>query len=352
MLELFRKKNAALLGVDISSNSVKLLELSKQGRKYKVLNYISRPVPENAVVEKNIADLEAVGDVFFKLSSLVKTTTRNAAVAVSGSAVITKIIEMSAGLKDAEMESQISIEADQYIPYPLDEVAIDFERQRISPKNPDMVEVLLAACKKENVDLRVAALEMGGFNTKVVDIEAYAVERAYRLLLDQMNLQEEPLVAIFDIGATMTTLYILRDGVSIYTRDQFFGGDELQRMVQNRYELEPNEVLPAIIEGKLPETFEPEILEPFKESITEQISRSLQFFFSSSQYNDVNLIILAGGTAKTRGLAAMVEEGLSCRTVVANPFAKMLFGSRVNKALLRNDAASLLIASGLAIRGL
>jgi len=217
LLELFKKKSAALLGVDISSSSIKLLELSKSGSKYKVLNYASRPLPENAVVEKNINDLEAVGEVIFKLSALLKTSTKDAAVAVAGSAVITKTIEMSAYLKDAEMESQIAVEADQYIPYPLDEVAIDFERQRISPKNPDMVEVLLAACKKENVDLRVAALEMGGFNAKVVDIEAYAIERAYQLLVQQMDLQEEALVAIVDIGAVMTTLYVLRDGVSIYT---------------------------------------------------------------------------------------------------------------------------------------
>lgn len=351
MLSILNRKNTALLGVDISSSSIKLLELSKAGTKFKVENYVNRPLPENAVVEKNINELEAVSDVIMKMSSMMKTKTKDAAVAVPGSAVITKTIEMNAALTDAEMENQIVVEADQYIPYPLDEVAIDFERQGPSPKNEEMVQVLLAACKKENVDLRVAALEAGGFTAKVVDIEAYAMERAYKLLQEQMGLPKAKLTAIIDIGGTMTTLYILNDGVSIYTREQVFGGAQLNSEVQARYGLQANEVETAIVDGDLPEGYEDEVLHPFREEITEQISRALQFFFSSSQYNDVDLIILAGGTASTAGLAGQVEEALSCKTVVANPFAKMSFGSRVNKKQIKNDAPSLLMAAGLAARG-
>lgn len=351
MLDFFRKKNKALLGIDISSSSVKLLELSKSGSRYKVENYASRALPDGAVIEKNISNLELVGEVLFKLATATKTKTKDAAVAVSGSAVITKVIEMSSGLTDTEMENQIVVEADQYIPYPLDEVAIDFERQRVSPKNEDMVEVLLAACKKDNVDLRVSALEIGGFDAKVVDIEAYAVERAYKLLQEQMELPSSDIVAILDIGATMTTLYILRNGVSIYTREQVFGGAQLSNEVQSRYSMTAEEAEKGIIENNLPEDYDTEVLYPFKEEITEQISRSLQFFFSSSQYNDVDLIMLAGGAAATKGLAEMVEEGLSTKAVVANPFAKMAFSSRVNKAQLANDSASLIMACGLAVRG-
>ena len=348
-MSIFSKKNTALHGVDISSSSIKLTELSKSGSKYKVENYASRPVPENAVVQKNINELEAVGDVVIKMASVLKTKTKD--VAVAGSAVITKTIEMNASLSDAEMENQIVIEADQYIPYPLDEVAIDFERQGVSAKNEEMVDVLLAACKKENVDLRVAALEAGGFIARAVDIEAYAMERAFRLLQEQMDLPKTKLVAIVDVGATMTTLYILNDGVSIYTREQIFGGSQLNSEIQMRYGIQPNEVEAAIKDKTLPDGYEEEVLSPFREEITEQISRALQFFFSSSQYNDVDLIVLAGGTAATEGLATQVEEVLSCKTVVANPFAKMSIGSRVNKAQLRNDAPSLLMACGLAARG-
>jgi len=351
LLSLFSKKNNALLGIDISSSSIKLLELSKSGSKYKVENYSSRPLPDGAVVEKNIANLDAVGEEMLKLATLTKTGTEKAAVAVSGSAVITKIIEMNAAMSDSEMENQIVVEADQYIPYPLDEVAIDFERQGMSKKNEDMAEVLLAACKKENVDSRVAALEIGGYEAKVVDIEAYAMERAFNIMCEQMDLEKEGLSAIIDIGATMTTMYILRDGVSIYTREQVFGGAQLSIEIQNRYGLSPADAAAALVNGELPDGFESDVLKPFILEMSDQIGRTLQFFFSSSQYNDVDLIVLAGGTASTVGLAEMVQEELGTKTVVANPFAKMGMNNKVNKKQLQNDAASLMMACGLAIRG-
>jgi type IV pilus assembly protein PilM len=351
LLEFLKKKSTALLGIDISSSSIKLLELSKQGSKYRVENYASRHLPEGAVVEKNISKLEAVGEELFKMASLLKTNSTQAAVAVSGSAVITKTIELNASLSDSEMENQITVEADQYIPYPLDEVAIDFERQGPSRKNEGMVEVLLAACKKENVDMRVDALQIGGFEAKVVDIEAYAMERAFKLLCDQMDLDSKGLVAIMDIGATMTTMYILRNGASIYMREQVFGGARLSSSIQSRYGLSPAEAEAAIVSGELPDSFEAEVLQPFREEMVEQVSRSLQFFFSSSQYNDVDMILLAGGAASTKGLAPTMQEALSTRTVVANPFAKMTLSSKVNKGQLKNDAASLLMACGLAMRG-
>ena len=215
MVSFLAKKNNGLLGIDISSSSIKLLELSKSGSKYKVECYANRPLPEGSVVEKNIANLDAVGETMLKLAALVDASTDKAAVAVSGSAVITKSIEMNASMSDTEMETQIALEADQYIPYPLEEVLIDYERQGLSEKDPEMVEVLLAACKKENVDARVAALEIGGYEAKVVDIEAYAMERAYALMCEQMDLDKEGLAAIIDIGASMTTMYIMRDGISI-----------------------------------------------------------------------------------------------------------------------------------------
>ena len=350
MLSVLNKKSNALLGIDISSSSVKMLELSKSGSKYRVENYSSKPLPDGAVVEKNIANLDAVGETMVNVA-LTKTNTTKAAIAVSGSAVITKTIEMNAAMSDSEMEDQIALEADQYIPYPLDEVMIDFERQGISEKNEDMVEVLLAACKRENVDARVAALELGGFDAKVVDIEAYAMERAFNLMCEQMDLDKEGLSAIIDIGATMTTMYILRDGESIYTREQVLGGSQLSIEIQNRYGLSAAEAQTALVNGDLPDGYEADVLKPFIHEMSEQIGRTLQFFFSSSQYNDVDLIVLAGGTASTVGLAEMVQEELGTRTVVANPLAKMSMGSKVNKKQLQNDAASLMMACGLAVRG-
>ena len=351
MLEKLGKKSNVMLGIDISSSSVKLLELSRQGGRYKVESYGVEPLPPNAVVEKNISDLEAVGDAVRKVVERSKSSLKQAAVAVSGSAVITKMIQMPSGLNDFEMEDEIANEADQYIPYPLDEVAIDFEVQGPSEVNPEQVDVLLAACRKENVDIREDALQMGGVSAKVVDVEAYAMERAFSLVKSDLDDNvEEQIVAIVDIGATMTTLSVLADGRTIYTREQLFGGKQLTEEIQRRYGLSQEEAGLAKKQGGLPDDYESEVLEPFKEAVVQQVARALQFFFGSSQYNAVDYVLLAGGTASIEGLAEEVERKTGTPAIVANPFSEMAVGSRVNAAALSNDAPSLMIACGLAMR--
>ncbi|MCL6270591.1 pilus assembly protein PilM [Sansalvadorimonas sp. 2012CJ34-2] len=348
---LFKKKSSAVLGIDISSASVKLLELSRSGGGYKVQSYAVEPLPSNAVVEKNINELEAVGDSISKLLTKSKTSLKNVAVAVAGSAVITKSLEMDASLSEDEMESQISVEADQYIPYPLDEVAMDFEVQDISDDNPERVNVLVAACRKDNVDNREAVLNLAGLQVKVVDVEAYAMERAFELVEPQLDLAgDSSLVAIVDIGSTMTTLNVLENGKIIYTREQLFGGRQLTEEIQRKYEMSPEEAEYAKKNGDLPDGYEEEVLAPFREAAVQQISRSLQFFYSSSDYNDVNCIVLAGGSASTKGLDYLVAEKVGARCIIANPFAEMSVSKRVNSNTLNNDAPALMIACGLAMR--
>lgn len=348
---LFGKKKDALLGIDISSSSVKLLELSKSGDKYRVESYAVEPLPANCVVEKNINDSELVGEAIKKVVARSRTSNRLAAAAVAGSAVITKTIQMPAGLSEMELESSITLEADQYIPYPLDEVAIDFEVVGESENSVDQVDVLLAACRKENVELREDSLEIGGLSSKVIDIEAYAIERSFELVSAQLDIDnDEQTVAIVDVGSTMTTLSVLANHKTIYTREQLFGGRQLTDEIQRRYGLSTEEAGLAKKQGGLPDDYEREVLKPFKDAVVQQVSRSLQFFFSSSQYNEVDYVILAGGVASIAGLSELVEDVTKIRTVVANPFAEMTLSSKVNASALSNDAPSLLIACGLAMR--
>ncbi|NWB86662.1 MULTISPECIES: type IV pilus assembly protein PilM [Pseudomonas] len=351
MLGLFGKKAHSLLGIDISSTSVKLLELSRSGNRYRVESYAVEPLPANAVVEKNIAELEGVGQALARVLLKAKTHVRGVAVAVAGSAVITKTIEMDAGLSDDEMENQLKIEADQYIPYPLEEVAIDFEIQGYSARNPERVEVLLAACRKENVEVREAALALAGLEAQVVDVEAYALERSFGLLAAQLASDHEKLtVAVVDIGATMTTLSVLHNGRIIYTREQLFGGRQLTEEIQRRYGLSNEEAGLAKKQGGLPDDYVAEVLQPFKDAVVQQVSRSLQFFFASGQYNDVDYILLAGGTASIAGLDHLIQQRLGTPTLVANPFADMALSSKVNAGALASDAPALMIACGLALR--
>ncbi|MCA8917340.1 MAG: pilus assembly protein PilM [Planctomycetes bacterium] len=347
---LFTRKSSPLVGVDISSTAVKLLQLSQTGGRFRVEHYAVEALPPNAVVEKNIVEVEAVGEAIRRAVQRSGVKTKFAAAAVAGSAVITKVIPMPADLSDDDMEDQVSVEAAQYIPYPLEEVSLDFEVLGPVKDNPDMVNVLLAASRTENVDVRQAALNLGGLSAKVVDVEAFAMENAFRLLVDQIPSGRDGLVAIIDIGATMTSLNVLRNQRSIYTREQVFGGKQLTDEVMRRYGLSYEEAGLAKRQGGLPESYEIEVLEPFKEAMAQQVSRLLQFFFAGSEFNRVDQIILAGGCASIAGIQELVEEQMGVPTMIASPVANMSLSPKVQAQALAADAPALMIACGLAMR--
>jgi type IV pilus assembly protein PilM len=216
--------------------------------------------------------------------------------------------------------------------------------------NPEMNNILLAASRTENVDMRVAALDLGGLTAKVIDVEAFAMENAFGLIADQLSVSRDGLVAVVDVGATMTTLAVLKNQRTIYSREQVFGGKQLTDEIMRRYGLSYEEAARAKVQGGLPESYEAEALEPFKESMAQQIGRLLQFFFAGSEYSKVDQVVLAGGCASIDGIDAMVEEQLGVPCCVANPLARMSLAPRMQAQLLAQDAPSLMIAAGLAMR--
>jgi len=348
---LFGGRTTPLVGLDVSSTAVKLLELSGARDKYRVESYAVEPLPPNAVVEKNITDVESVGDSIRRAVKRSGTKTKACALAVAGSAVITKVITMPGNLSDDELSAQIALEADQYIPYALEEVNLDFEVIGPNEADPDRVDVLLAASRSENVDVRVAAAELGGLNAKIVDVEAFALENAFGLVARELpsgGIGE--IIALVDIGATMTTLSVLSDLKIIYAREQLFGGRQLTEEIQRRYGLTYEEAGLAKRQGGLPENYGPEVLEPFKESMAQQVNRALQFFYSSSQYARVDRIVLAGGCASIEGADEVIARKTGVEVSIANPFANMSLSSKVRAQVLSNDAPSLMIACGLAMR--
>jgi type IV pilus assembly protein PilM len=347
---LFGNAKPPLVGLDISSTAVKLLQLTESGGRYRVEHYAVEPLPPNAVVEKNIVEVEAVAEAIRRAVSRSGTRAKHAAAAVSGSSVITKIIPMQGDMDADALDDQVQMEASNYIPYPIEEVSLDYEVLGPVPNNPEMVQVLLAASRTENVDVRQSALELGGITARVIDVEAFAMENAFKLVADQLSVPRDAIVALVDIGATMTTLNVLRAQRSIYTREQVFGGKQLTDEVMRRYGLSYDEAGQAKRQGGLPESYDVEVLEPFKEALVQQISRLLQFFYAGSEFNRVDQVVLAGGCASIPGVAPMVEEQLGVPTVVANPLAQMTLGPRVQAHALAQDAPALMIACGLALR--
>jgi type IV pilus assembly protein PilM len=347
---LFTPKAAPLIGVDISSTAVKLLQLSEAGGRYRVEHYAVEPLPPNAVVEKNIVEVEAVGEAIRRALARSGAKVKHAAAAVAGSAVITRIIPMSADLSEDDLEGQIQVEANQYIPYPIEEVSLDFEVVGPVRDNPEMNNILLAASRTENVDMRIAALDLGGLTARVIDVEAFAMENAFAMVADQLAVSRDALVAVVDIGATMTTLAVLKNQRTIYSREQVFGGKQLTDEIMRRYGLSYEEAGRAKRKGGLPESYEMEALEPFKESLVQQVSRLLQFFFAGSEYSRVDQVVLAGGCASIDGITEILEQQLGVPCVVANPLARMSLSSKVQAQTLAQDAPALMIAVGLAMR--
>jgi type IV pilus assembly protein PilM len=340
-----------MLGIDISSTSVKLLELSRSGGRYRVESYAVEPLPPNSVMEKNITDAQLVGEAIARAVKKSGTRTKLGACAVAGSAVITKVISMPANLSEEELEGQIQIEADQYIPYALDEISLDFSILGPSPNDPGRIDVLLAASRSDNVDVRVAALEVAGIEAKIVDVEAFALENAVALLAAQGGpVGEAHVLAIMDVGATASTLSVLEDSKIIYTREQLFGGRQLTDEIQRRYGLSYEEAGLAKRQGGLPDNYEPEVLRPFMESMAQEVNRALQFFYSSSQVGTVDHVVLAGGCASISGIDLLVQSKVDTPTTIANPFANMTAAPRVRAEALGNDAPALMIACGLALR--
>ena len=349
MLRLYRKPSKGLIGVDISSTSVKVLELSVKNNRYWVESYALVPLPEGSVVEKNILNPEAVGDALERAVNLANVQSTDVALAVPTSMVITKIIEMDADMNDDEREIQIRDDAEQYIPFPLDEASLDFEVLPDRLANPNRVNVLLVATRIENVEARSEALELGGLTPKIADVESFAIENAFKVFSDTLPMGVNT-VGILDIGHTMTTLSVMQNNKVIYTREQVFGGKQLTQEIQNRYGLSFEEAGRAKKSRTLPDDYDIEVLEPFLEAVVQQAARSLQFFFSSSQFNEIDHILLAGGNANIPGLAKLLQQKLGYRVTIANPFLQMGISPQIDIKKIENDASSLMVACGLALR--
>lgn len=351
--DFFKERTPPLIGVDISSTSVKMVELAGGGKSaYRLESYAIAPLAKDAVVDGNVAALDLVADGIQRAWKMLGSREKRVALALPAAAVISKKVLMTAGMREEDMEMQVEAEANQYIPFSLDEVNIDFQVVGPAPNNPEEeVEVLIAASRKEKIEDRVAAAEGAGLKVEIMDVETYATEAAYALIASQLpNGGKDQTVMIVDIGGSMMHINVLHNNQSVYIREQTFGGVQLTQEIQRRFGLSPEEAEIAKRKGGLPDSYEMEVLQPFMQSLALEVARALQFFTSSTQYNHVDHILLAGGCAAIPGVEAMVQERTQVHTVVANPFSGMAVNPRIKQQQIFSDAPSLMIACGLALR--
>ena len=350
-MALFGEKRKKMLGLDIGSAAVKVLELSRNNAGYRVESHAVEPLPPNAVVERNISAIEEVGEAIRRAHLRSKSRIKRVALAVGGAGVIAKTISMDASLSDAAIEARITAEAGRYIPHPLDEVAFDFEVRGLSEQHAEQADVLLVACRRNHIESLVAALAAGNLKPLVIEPESQTIERLFALLAPQFPRQAgELVVAVADLGASVTTLSVLVDGRCVFAREQPFGDRRLTEAIQQRYSLPYGEAELAKRQGGLSGDYAQDVLQPFNEAAAQQLSRSLRLFFSSTHYSDVDQVLLLGGAAAADGLTEALQHALETPVAVANPFAGMSLAPGIDATALAADAPALALACGLAMR--
>jgi type IV pilus assembly protein PilM len=349
---LLKAKTRPLLGLDITTSSVKLIELGLSGGQYRVESYAAEPTPPNSINEKAIVDAAAVGEAIKRAVKRAGARAKEVAVAISGDAAITKVIQMPRSLSTGELEGQVEMQADQYIPFPMEEVSFDFEVVGPSEKDPEMLDVLLVATRTENVEQRLAACAAAGLTARIVDVEAFALENACRLLTHQMpDGGLERVIAVVDFGASSTTFSVLRDLKVIYTRDFAFGGQQLTEEIMRTYGLSMEEAGRVKKEGGLPDNYQTEVLDPFIDDMCQQVSRSLQFFLASGAGREQpEKILICGGCANIAGAAEVIKSRVGIEAEKGDPLGQMKLSSRAKTQSVKKDATALLTACGLALR--
>jgi len=348
---LFSKKVDKLIGLDISTTAIKIVELSKSGSNYKLDSYVVEHLPQGLMVDQAIADKEKVGELLESAFKKGKFSCRQVAVAVSGIAATSKIVQVGADLSNKEIEEQISGIAADHIPYPIEEVALDFEiigpSDLLDEDGGKQRDVLISACRSEVIDDYLEVLGYADLEAKVVEVGIHSIERAGGLI-DDIALGKN--IALFDIGAINTSLHVFNKGTIIYSRDQGFGGNNLDELIASKYGLsvEDAEINKRI--GKLPNSYESEVLSGFREQIAQQLARSLQFFFATGQFDYIDGVLLTGGTSLLSRIVPYLEGELEIDVAIANLFDKTEFKRQIDKNRLSYDVSLLMVPCGLAMR--
>lgn len=349
---LFKRQEPALLGLDISSSSVKLVELSRDSSGKLVLDRCAiEPLERGWIIDGNVEKFDEVAEALRRVIKKSGTRTKLVAMALPASAVITKKIILPGGLSEAELEIQVESEANQYIPFSLDEVSLDFCVLGPSAMSVGDVEILIAASRKEKVQDRQGLAEAAGLKLVVIDVESYASRLATsRLIEGFVDGGRDTLVAVFEVGALTTSMQVIKNEEVLYERDQAFGGAQLTQLIVRQYGFSPEEAEVKKRNGELPEDYNTSVLKPFVDTLAQEISRALQFFFTSTPHNNIDYVMLAGGSSALSGLTEAVTLQTSFACLMVDPFEGMVIGSNVKDKKMRREAASYLTSCGLAMR--
>lgn len=355
------KRNAGRLGVDISSSAVKVLLLEKHRGTYRPAAFAVEPLPPGAVQDKAITDQDAVAGALTRAVARSRAKIKHIVMAVPSAAAVSRVITIGSPGNEFELEEQVGLEADQYIPFPIDEVSLDFEpveldisskRKKRTDEGDDSLAVIMAATRTDNVEARVAVAEAAGLTVDVMDIESFALQNTYSELIAPTLTAEERAqpVALIDMGANMTTVSIFNGNDIIYTREHPFGGRQLTNEIAMHYGISMDEAEDKKRSDDLPEDYHRKVLQPFIDTIAMQVERFIQYYYADENGGTIGLILMGGGTANTPGAIERIQRETGLQTRLANPFSSDLRGTRVSSEVIANNGPAMLISCGLALR--
>ena len=356
-MSFFSSRSEGIMGVDISSTGIKLVELSRSRSGYELVSLATVPLPRDAIVENTIIDSTAVTEALIEAVNAAKASTKNVALSVSGNAVIIKTITIPT-VSEFELEAQIQYEADQHVPYDIDDVFLDFFIQGMTADDPEQMDVVLAACKREVVEDYQMVLAEAGLTAKCVDCAVFALENGAELT-DQHTFpsggdhlladEDADVHALINIGANMMNINVLINGQMAFVRDQFYGGQNLTEEIQKEHGISYQAAEQLKTDDF--DSVHPEALERFYMGLTSELVRSLDFYSASRAEFPVRKLLLSGGCALIPNIATELEQRLGIDTAILNPFDSIKIPARkFDEQHVKRIGPMLMVPVGLAMR--
>jgi type IV pilus assembly protein PilM len=347
---MFFTKKKDILGLDIGSSAIKLVELKEGKSGYRLQNLALSPLPPEAIVDGALMDSVTIVDSIKDLVKQVKTKTRNAAISVSGHSVIVKRITLPF-MTEAELEESIQWESERYIPFDINDVNIDFQILGSGAENPEVMDVILVAAKKDIINDYVSVIMEAGLNPAIIDVDAFALEN---MLAINYDLGKEEVIAVANVGASVTSINILRNNVSAFTRDVFKGGNQVTEEIQRQLHVDFDEAERVKVGSKMDGSSQPlieKVLKEACESLAAEIGNSLEFFQSTSTYEKIGKLFVSGGGSKIKDFDIVLQQQIGIPVELINPFKKIEFSEKnFDLEYMREIGPAMAVGVGLASR--
>lgn len=343
-------RSKEIVGIDIGSSSVKLVQLSEQKGSYQLRNVGILPLPSEAIVDNSLMDTTSIVETIRDLMKSLGSRAQEAVCSISGNSVIIRKISLPA-MTPEELEDQIAWEAEQYIPFDINDVNLDFEILDTDLSASGKMTVLLVASKKEIINEYVSVFNEAGLKLVVVDVDSFAVQNIFEM---NYSPPENEVIALVNIGASIMNMNVVKGGVSLFTRDVQMGGNLYTEEIQRQFSFSSKDAEKCKVTGECPDKEKlKDTISRVNDTLSLEINRSLDFYNSTAEDLKIGKMYLSGGGSKTSMLSESLSQRLGLPVELLNPLQKISFSEKeFDPEYLQEIAPLIAVAAGLAMRRL